>query len=198
NQGGTWLYHLAIGDFTLLVGDSAGPLFEAPAVREALTRFPGCVDVMANAILGFDQPVSGLADPVDYVDAVKPQVFVPTHADAWAPVISAGQEQYRDELTAELSELEHVPAVDFLVDPDDYLAQRAYDVDDPRWDPAVPGTTCAVPAQQPSAGGPSAGPPPAGTTTRSGQLAATGLAAPAAWPAAVLLVVAAVRRIRRA
>jgi hypothetical protein len=115
-------------------------------VRAALTRLPGCVDVMSNAILGFDQPVSGLQDPVDYVDLVKPQVFLPGHADAWAPVISAGQAQYRDQLLAELGELEHVPEVDFLLDPQDYLAQRAYRVDDPRWATAVPGSTCAAAA----------------------------------------------------
>jgi hypothetical protein len=146
SQGGTWLYHLQDGDFTLLLGDSAGPIFEAPEVREALTHFPGCVDVLSNAILGFDQPVSGLQDPVDYVDLVKPQVFLPSHADAWAPVISAGQEQYREQLLAELGDLEHVPEVDFLLDPQDYLVQRAYRVADPRWTTAVPGSTCATAA----------------------------------------------------
>ena len=29
-QGGTWLYHLTVGDFTLLLGDSAGPIFDQP------------------------------------------------------------------------------------------------------------------------------------------------------------------------
>ena len=143
DQGGTWLYQLRDGDFSLLVGDSAGPVFDQPAIQQALRSFPGCVDVMANAILGFDQPVSGLADPVDYVDLVKPQVVLPTHADAWAPVISAGQEQYRAELSEKLAALESPPEVDFLVDPDDYLVQRSYAVDDPRWDRAVPGSVCA-------------------------------------------------------
>lgn len=143
DQGGTWLYQLRDGDFSLLIGDSAGPIFDKPAIRDALASFPGCVDVMANAILGFDQPVSGLADPVDYVDAVTPTVFLPTHADAWAPVISAGQEQYRAELTEQLAALDDPPQVDFLVDPDDYLKTRAYDVDDPRWKAAPAGSVCA-------------------------------------------------------
>ena len=149
NQGGTWMYHLTDGDFTLLIGDSAGPIFDQPAIRTALGRFPGCVDVMANAILGFDQPVSGLADPVDYVDAVKPSLFLPTHADAWAPVISAGQAQYRDKLASELAELKNPPTVDFLLDPQDYLKQRAYRVADPRWKPAPAGTVCASAAARP-------------------------------------------------
>jgi L-ascorbate metabolism protein UlaG (beta-lactamase superfamily) len=164
NQGGTWIYHLVDGDFTLLIGDSAGPIFDKPAIRTALGRFPGCVDVMSNAILGFDQPVSGLADPVDYVDAVKPAVFLPTHADAWAPVLSAGQAQYKDKLMAELAELKHPPSVDFLLDPQDYLKQRSYLVADRRWKTPPAGSVCAAAAARPSpVPRPSgAGEPPAG------------------------------------
>jgi L-ascorbate metabolism protein UlaG (beta-lactamase superfamily) len=181
NQGGTWIYHLAIGDFTLLLGDSAGPIFDKPAIRKALSSFPGCVDVMSNAILGFDQPVSGLQDPVAYVDAVRPSVFLPTHADAWAPVISAGQEQYRAQLTKELAALPHPPQVDLLVDPRDYLVQRAYRVADPRWKVAPPGSACAASAVGPVPVGPVVKPRPG-----SG-LAATGWAPSLA--AAVLLAV---------
>lgn len=205
DQGGTWLYHLQDGDFTLLLGNSAGPVFEQPAVREALTRFPDCVDVMANAILGFDQPVSGLQDPVDYVDLVKPQVFLPNHADAWAPVISAGQAQYRDRLLADLGELEHVPEVDFLLDPQDYLKQRAYRVADPRWRTVVPGSSCVVPAaaspgtQAPAPSRPAPvndGVPPTPAGVADGRsLPATGPASPAA-ALVVLAVAVAVRRLR--
>ena len=60
-----------------LLGDSAGPIFDQPAVQQALDAFPGCIDVMANAILGFDQPVSGLQDPRLYVQYGHPKVFVP-------------------------------------------------------------------------------------------------------------------------
>lgn len=156
DQGGTWMYHLADGEFTLLLGDSAGPIFDHPAVGEALASMPGCVDVLANAILGFDQPVSGLQDPVLYVAATQPRVFVPTHADAWAPVISAGQAQYEDALLAEMAEQDVDAEVDLLVDPDDYLVERAYRVDDPQWVDGADGTHCAVghaEAPGPSAGG---------------------------------------------
>lgn len=154
-QGGTWMYHFSIGDLTLLLGDSAGPISEHPDVVEALASLPGCVDVMSNAILGFNQPVSGLKDPVLYVEHVAPHVFLPTHADAWAPGISAGQEAYRDELMARLGELDHPPEVDFLVDPGDYLVERAYRVDDPRWSEPPPGSRCAelALAQPPSEDG---------------------------------------------
>jgi hypothetical protein len=188
DQGGTWLYQLRVGDFSLLVGDSAGPIFDQPAIRTALGSFPGCVDVMANAILGFDQPVSGLADPVDYVDAVKPAVFVPTHADAWAPVISAGQEQYRAELTSSLAALEHPPELQFIVDPEDYLRPLSYDVADPRWKLAPPGSTCAsrvaAPTTPPATTPPAAA--PAGPSLPSTGWEPTLLAAAALLGAALL------------
>lgn len=203
DQGGTWLYHLRDGDFSMLLGDSAGPIFDQPKIRTALGAFPGCTDVMSNAILGFDQPVSGLADPVDYVDAVKPTVFLPTHADAWAPVISAGQEQYRDELTSSLAALADPPQVDFLVDPQDYLVQRAYRVADPRWKVPPAGSVCAqaaappavVPAAPAAPVAPVAPVAPMARGPRDG-LAATGWGGPLlALP--LLLVGAATVRLRR-
>ncbi|HWH45785.1 MAG TPA: MBL fold metallo-hydrolase [Thermoleophilaceae bacterium] len=142
-EGGTRMYHFRDGAFTLLLGDSAGPIFDHPRVGEALDRLPGCVDVMANAILGFDQPVSGLQDPVLYVAAAHPKVFVPTHADAWAPALSAGQAAYHERLTRDLGRLESPPELDHLLDPGDYLRERAYRVDDPRWEPPMPGSSCA-------------------------------------------------------
>lgn len=142
-EGGTRMYHLKAGAFTMLLGDSGGPIFEYPQVRAALDRLPGCVDVMANAILGFDQPVSGLQDPVAYVANAHPRVFIPTHADAWAPALSAGQAAYRDQLAAELAALPNPPKeVDHLLDPQDYVRERAYRVDDPRWRTAMPGSSC--------------------------------------------------------
>jgi hypothetical protein len=141
-EGGTRMYHLEVGDFTLLLGDSAGPIFEHPAIRASLDRLPGCVDVMSNAILGFDQPVSGLQDPVLYVANAHPRVFLPTHADAWAPGLSAGQAAYRDELLERIRALRNPPEVDYLLDPGDYIKERAYRVDDRRWEDPMPGSSC--------------------------------------------------------
>lgn len=143
-QGGTWMYQLRIRDFSLLIGDSAGPIFQSAAVRAALGQFPDCVDVMANAILGFDQPVSGLQDPRLYVEHVIPRVFLPSHGDAWAPVISAGQAQYEAELRAQLATLAAPPELDMLLDPQDYLRTRAYFVDDPIWQVPMAGSACAA------------------------------------------------------
>jgi Metallo-beta-lactamase superfamily len=142
-EGGTRMYHLRDGRFSLLLGDSAGPIFEYPRVRRNLDRLPGCVDVMANAIQGFDQPVSGVRDPRLYIARAHPRVFLPTHGDAWAPVISPGQARYRDELADQLARLRHPPRVDFLLDPQDYLEERAYRVTAPRWRRPMPGSSCA-------------------------------------------------------
>jgi hypothetical protein len=170
-QGGTWMYHLRVGDFALLLGDSAGPIFESEPVRKALDAFPGCVDVMANAILGFDQPVSGMQDPRLYVEHAHPKVFLPTHGDAWAPALSAGQAAYRDELARQLGTLPHPPQIDRLVDPADYLVERAYRVADPQWIPPMPGSSCAVVAGTSTA---PAGASPAPAAAAGGSLAASG------------------------
>ena len=141
-EGGTRMYHFEALDFQLLLGDSAGPIYEHPSVRASLERLPNCVDVMANAILGFNQPVSGLQDPVLYVVHAHPRVFLPTHGDAWAPALSAGQAQYRDELMRRLRELPNPPEVDYLLDPQDYVKERAYRIDDPKWIDPMPGSSC--------------------------------------------------------
>jgi metallo-beta-lactamase superfamily protein len=141
-EGGARMYHFRLGDFTLLLGDSAGPIFEHPPIRASLDRFPDCVDVMANAIQGFDQPVSGLQDPVMYVANAHPRLFLPTHGDAWAPGISSTQATYREELLRRLRQLRNPPEVDYLVDPGDYLKERAYRVDDRRWEDPMPGSSC--------------------------------------------------------
>ena len=145
DQGGTWMYHFVADEFTLLWGNSSGPIFTDPAVGEALGSFPGCVDVMSNAILGFDQPVSGLQDPRLYVDAVQPKVYLPQHGDAWVPVISAGQEQYIPTWRAENEALGiGQPATRFLLDPADYMVPQVFDTRDPRWADETPGSTCAT------------------------------------------------------
>jgi hypothetical protein len=76
---------------------------------------------------------------------VAPAVFVPTHADAWVPGLSAGQDAYVDQFEAEMrARLDHIPAVDWMIDPEDYLAERAYRVNDARWRTPPPGSVCAA------------------------------------------------------
>lgn len=136
-QGGTWLYHFRVGDFSLLWNDSTGPIGPGnpggAEVQAALQSLPGCVDVQATSIVGFNQPLSGLRDPRYYVEFAKPKVVLPTHHDAWAPVVGGGAAAYRAEWERELATLDPVPESDYLSDPDDYLVVRRYNIADPRW-----------------------------------------------------------------
>lgn len=147
-QGGTWAYHLRVGDFGLLWHDSTGPINDgnpnAGEIQAALDRFPGCVDVQVHAIVGFNQPLNGLRDPRLYVQHAHPRVALPTHHDAWAPLVGGGAAGYEAAWRAELASLEHPPELDYLRDPDDYLKVRTYRVDDPRWAEPMPGSSCAA------------------------------------------------------
>jgi hypothetical protein len=195
-QGGTWMYHLRVGNFTLLLGDSAGPIFESEPIRKALDSFPDCVDVMANAILGFDQPVSGMQDPRLYVEHAHPKVFLPTHGDAWAPALSAGQAAYKDELARQLATLPNPPQVDHLVDPTDYMVERAYRVDDPRWVPPPPGSSCATVAGASATATPTAAAAPTPPGQAGGRLASSGPGPDPALAIGVLALALLARRLR--
>lgn len=146
-QGGTWAYHLRVGDFSLLWHDSVGPISDgnprAAEVQRALDSFPDCVDVQVGAIVGFNQPLNGLRDPRLYVQHAHPKVMLPTHHDAWAPVVGGGAAGYESAWRAEIAQLEHPPELDYLRDPEDYMKVRSYRVDDPRWKVATPGSSCA-------------------------------------------------------
>lgn len=147
-QGGTWAYHFQIGDFTLLWHDSTGPIIDSTeeglAVQQALNQFPQCVDVQIGAIVGFNQPLSGLRDPRLYVEHAHPRVFLPSHHDAWAPVIGGGAAAYETQWQREMASLENPPLVDYLSDPVDYMQARVYDLKDPIWTEAMPGSSCAM------------------------------------------------------
>ncbi|MGH8453894.1 MAG: MBL fold metallo-hydrolase [Nevskiales bacterium] len=146
-QGGTWAYHIRVGNFGLLWHDSVGPISDgnpsATEIQHALNSFPGCVDVQVGAIVGFNQPVNGLRDPRLYVQHAHPRVSLPSHHDAWAPVVGGGAASYEDQWRAEIASLEHPPELDYLRDPEDYLKVRAYRVNDPIWSVPMPGSSCA-------------------------------------------------------
>jgi hypothetical protein len=146
-QGGAWAYHFRVGDFSLLWHDSAGPINlpqpYAQEIQTALDSFPDCVDVHSGAIVGFNQPFSGLRDPRLYVEHSHPKVTLPSHHDAWAPIVGGGAAAYESQWRQELATLAHPPELDYLRDPQDYLVARVYAVDDPRWVPPTPGSSCA-------------------------------------------------------
>ena len=141
------MYHLRVGDFSLLWHDSTGPIGDGEPggseVREALAALPGCVDVQLGAIVGFGMVTSGLRDSLAYVDAARPQLSIPSHHDAWAPVVGGGAAAYETQWRNALATLSHPPELDYLRDPQDYLAARVYAIDDPRWRQAPAGSRCA-------------------------------------------------------
>jgi hypothetical protein len=142
------MYQLRVGDFSLLWHDSTGPIGDGepggPAIREALAALPDCTDVQAGAIVGFGMVTSGLRDSLDYVDAARPQLSIPSHHDAWAPVVGGGAAAYEAQWRNALSTLPYSPELDYLRDPQDYLVARVYDVDDLRWKRAPDGSRCAT------------------------------------------------------
>lgn len=145
--GGTWAYHLRVGEFSLLWHDSSGPIAGddagAVAVRDALRRLPGCVDVELGAIVGFGMVTSGLRDALAYVANAHPALFLPGHHDAWMPGIGGGAAAYEASWQAALDSLAHPPEQDYLRDPDDYLKVRSFSVADPRWRQPKAGSACS-------------------------------------------------------
>lgn len=145
--GGTWAYQLRVGDFSLLWHDSTGPIGDeepqGPAIQAALGSFPGCVDVQVGAIVGFGMLTSGLRDSTLYVASAVPQLFLPSHHDAWAPVFGGGAAAYETQWRAAIAGLEHPPELDYLRDPEDYMLPRVFRIDDPRWKMPMPGSSCA-------------------------------------------------------
>lgn len=148
-KGGVWIYQFRVGDFSLLWYDSAGPItVEQPggeAIQLALQNLPGCVDVQAGAIVGFNQLFTGLRDPLLYIEHARPKVFLPTHHDAWMPVIGGGAGAYKEELGKRIAELEHPPEIDYLSDPEDYMRPRSYTINEAKWRTAMAGSSCTKP-----------------------------------------------------
>lgn len=146
-EGGTWAYHFRVGDFSLFWHDSTGPMAadnpEATAIRTSLSQLPGCVDVQIGAIVGFGMVTSAYRDALAYVDAARPQVFIPSHHDAWFPIIGGGAQAYEQQWTAGLNALAMPPQQDYLRDPEDYLVPRSFDINDPRWQTAPSSEACA-------------------------------------------------------
>lgn len=137
-EGDTLLWQVAVGDFTLLWNDSAGPLEErAPHVLDVLRALPD-TDVQVGAIMGFNQLTNGMRDPRMYIEAIEPTMYVPSHHDNWAPGVSTRGEKYRPILEDELALIpaERRPILRFISDPQDYARPEAltFDITSPFWD----------------------------------------------------------------
>ena len=122
-EGGTLLYRFEVGDLSLVWNDSVGPLADdAPQLFDVLRRLRP-VDVQVGAIQSFNQVTNGLRDPRQYIEALSPALFVPSHHDDWAPPVSSGAEDAEAPLRAELARIpaERRPELRFIRDRQDYL-----------------------------------------------------------------------------
>ena len=128
DEGGSVLYRFETGDLSLVWNDSAGPLSDRAAPLLSMLRELRPVDVHVGAIQGFNQATNGMRDPVDYIEALAPETFVPMHHDDWAVGITTKGEHYREPFYNELNN--EIPAADrpqvrFITDPDDYVRPEA-------------------------------------------------------------------------
>ncbi|MDN4173271.1 MBL fold metallo-hydrolase [Nocardioides sp. SOB77] len=125
-EGGSLLYRFELGGFSLTWNDTAGPLRDDPSrVLDRLARRPRS-DVHVGAVQGFGQYTNGLRDPLDYAEAVRSRVFVPSHHDNWLPPITAPASAYEQALREGLAAIPEArrPALRFVRDTRDYLDAR--------------------------------------------------------------------------
>lgn len=201
DEHGTVLYQLRIGHFSLTMHDSSGPLKEqAPEVFDVL-RSLRPTDVQVGALVSFNNPTNGLRDAAMYVDALRPDVFVPNHHDFIGGEYG-GADEYEGQLATELEDYAADPELRFLYDPVDYVRPGIlrFDVNAPRWvDDEVP---CARAAGASRAGSPAGG--SAGGSTAAAPavakvpLAATGTGQLLTGAGLVLLATVVLLRRRRA
>lgn len=134
DEGGTLLYRFELGQFSFIYHDSAGPLRErAPHLFDILKALPP-TDVEIGAVLGFNEPTNGVRDPVDYITALKPKLFVPNHHD-FVSEYGSGR-NFEDAIKRELATRDPVPTqLRWMNDPYDYLRPglMTYDLGSPLW-----------------------------------------------------------------
>jgi hypothetical protein len=132
DEGGTVLYRFAVGPLAVVWHDSSGPLRErAPAVLGTLRAMPP-TDVQVGAVLGFNEPTNGVRDPVDYLAALRPKLFVPNHHD-FVTEYGTGR-AYEGAVRRELARRGSFDTqFRWLADPGDYLRPLVFDAAAPRF-----------------------------------------------------------------
>jgi len=132
--------------FTFMFNDTAGPLKDqAPHVLDILRSLPRS-DVQISLALTPPAPPTaptpnGLRDVVNYIQAVRPRIFVPAHIDSPAifGVPLGGSPYWKQGLMRQFDVMqvpqEERPELRWLSDPYDYLRPQAltFDPDLPAW-----------------------------------------------------------------
>ncbi|KAF0968087.1 MBL fold metallo-hydrolase [Gordonia sp. YY1] len=122
-EGGAVLYAFEVGGRRTVWNDSVGPVSQVPGGRAILAtlRDLGPVDLHVGSIQGFNEITNGLGDPLRYIDALRPKVFVPNHHDDWFPVIATPAVNRERAFFDALATIDARPEVRYLRDPQDYL-----------------------------------------------------------------------------
>lgn len=116
-EGGTLLYHFKVGDFSFVWNDSAAPLRERGRALTPVLKSLAPIDLQLGAVYTVNMLTNGFRDTRDYLTALRPQVFVPTHHD----ILGSGRSAH----APLLRELDRIgpgtrPELRFLSDPTDY------------------------------------------------------------------------------
>ncbi len=121
-EGGTLLYRFRVGGFSFVWNDSAAPLRERGRSLSPVLRQLGPIDVHLGAVYTVNMLTNGFRDTRDYVEALRPKVFVPSHHDILGPGRSARWPLQRelDRMPADVR-----PELRFLSDPTDYARPGA-------------------------------------------------------------------------
>ena len=133
------------GDLVVLNDDKE----RAPQVFDVMRRLPP-TDVEAGAILWFNLFTNSVRDPVMYIDAVEPKIFVPLHHDFRFVTPESSGDDWKAAMEREMVVLPESkrPELRWLYDPFDYLRPGllTFDIKAPYWatggSSARPSGTC--------------------------------------------------------
>jgi len=150
DEGWSLFYQFRMDDFALAWHDTVGPLKErAPQVFDVMRSLPP-TDVEAGAILGFNLFTNSVRDPVMYIDALEPKIFVPLHHDFRFVTPESSGDDWKAAMEREMVVLpaSKRPELRWLYDPVDYLRPGllTFDIKAPYWatggSPTRPAGTC--------------------------------------------------------
>jgi L-ascorbate metabolism protein UlaG (beta-lactamase superfamily) len=125
-EGGSLVYRFDIGALSIAWHDSAGPISNTGEAGNAditsALRHLGPVDVQLGAAVGFNQFTNGLRDLGDYMAALQPKLFIPTHHDNWAPPATTQGRYYEPAILDEMARLPVAtrPHLCMISDPENY------------------------------------------------------------------------------
>lgn len=136
-RGGNVLYQFRVDELSIAWHDTTGKLAEdAPEVIDTLRELPP-TDIQFGAVLAFGQVTNCLRSLGMYVDALRPDVFTPTHHDNFTYAIGANAKDLEPLVRDEIGRIpkKRRPALWYTYDPADYISPGlfTFDPNDARW-----------------------------------------------------------------